>query len=79
MSKSQKFAILIRPENYDLITYMNLGIRPYWMDEGKFTGYYYTFTISPKSAQNIRNRKIEDRDVLDAERKTGLTVARLTV
>jgi hypothetical protein len=78
MSKSQKFAILIKPENFDLIVFMNLGIRPNWMDEGKFIGYYYTFTISPQSAQNIRNRKIENRDDLAVERKTGRTIARLS-
>jgi hypothetical protein len=65
-SENQKFAILIKPENFDLIAFMNLGTRLYWMDTGEYLGDYYTYTISKKSQQSIANRKIETPDELRA-------------
>lgn len=65
-SENQKFAILIKPENFDLITFMNHGTRPYWMDTGEYLESYYTYTISKSSQQSIANRKIETADEIKA-------------
>jgi len=65
-SENQKFAILIKPENFDLITFINLNCRPNWMDEGKHLGCYYTYTISKSSQQSVANRKIETAEQMEA-------------
>jgi hypothetical protein len=58
---NQKFAILIKPENYDLITffYSSEGKRPDWMETGEEDGNYYTYTISKRYQQSVANYKIE--------------------
>jgi hypothetical protein len=65
-AENQKFAILIKPENFDLITFINFRVRPDWMDTGKYLGDYYTYTISRRTPQSVANRKIETTEQLEA-------------
>lgn len=67
-SENQKFAIPIKPENFDLITFMNFGTPPSWMVDGAYLdgNHYYTYTISKASQQSVANRKVEDSEKIKA-------------
>lgn len=80
-SDNQKFAILICPENYDLIAFMrapesrgpkwkdtgevNIEI-PDWLKSGEEDGNYFTYTISARHQQSVANRKIETPEEIEA-------------
>jgi hypothetical protein len=59
---NQKFAILIKPEHYDLVTAMRAGRRDDDIYTGKYDNQYFTYTISQSSQQSLANRKIETED-----------------
>jgi hypothetical protein len=46
-SENQKFAIPIKPENFDLIIFMNFGTPPAWMVASAYLDgkHYYTFRV----------------------------------
>jgi hypothetical protein len=67
-SENQKFAIPIKPENFDLIIFMNFGTPPAWMMTSAYLDgkHYYTYTISKASQQSVSNRKVENSDEIKA-------------
>ena len=62
---NQKFAILITPENFDLIEFMSAGY-PLTEEERARLGDYFTFTVSKRHQQSIASRKIETPDEIKA-------------
>lgn len=62
---NQKFAILITPENFDLIEFMSAGYK-LTEEERNRQGDYFTFTVSKRHQQSIATRKIETSDEIKA-------------
>ena len=63
---NQKFAIEIKPENFDLIEFMFAG-HPLTDEEKRDRlGDYMTFTISQSHQQSVASRKIETSDKIKA-------------
>jgi hypothetical protein len=63
---NQKFAILITPENFDLIEFMFAGYSLTEEEKCNRLGDYMTFTVSKRHQQSIANRKIETPDEIKA-------------
>lgn len=65
-SENQKFAIEIKPENFDLIEFMFAGHSLTEEEKRDRLGDYMTYTISKSSQQSVANRKIETPDEIKA-------------
>lgn len=63
---NQKFAIEIKPENFDLIEFMFVGYPLTDEEKRNRLGDYMTFTISQSHQQSVANRKIETSDEIKA-------------